>query len=319
MPDQLKILAAIPNPQGAVSYYRGVGPLSALCKQYQHVQYTLCNPYQDYQWCDIVDYDILFVIRPETQQQINLIRLAKELDIKVWIDFDDLLWGIPPSHPLHFQYRDRKLQSAISQAMHLADKISFSTQYLYKDAMEHYKLEFDKCTVLYNAIDTAQIPKHYTGGEKVLWRGGPTHEHDLISHKEQLIALSQKHTVVFYGHAPYQVIKDLPNHEVITFSGLMQYFRHLKEENYAFMYVPLEDNPFNRAKSSIAALEALLAGTLAMAPAWEEWENVALTGSRKDMFIGEAYALCRRMAEGKHHIHTVNQYRYQLIEEAIYA
>jgi hypothetical protein len=41
-----------------------------------------------------------------------------------------------------------------------------------------------------------------------------------------------------------------------------------------FVVVPLQDNPFNRAKSNIAELEAQAAGAIAIVPDWEEWRSV---------------------------------------------
>jgi hypothetical protein len=42
-----------------------------------------------------------------------------------------------------------------------------------------------------------------------------------------------------------------------------------------FVVVPLQDNPFNRAKSNIAELEAQAAGAIAIVPDWEEWKSRA--------------------------------------------
>jgi hypothetical protein len=51
--------------------------------------------------------------------------------------------------------------------------------------------------------------------------------------------------------------------------GFMGQFKRMKPWTHI---VPLTDNPFNRAKSNISALEAIYAGAIPIVPDWEEWQ-----------------------------------------------
>jgi hypothetical protein len=53
----------------------------------------------------------------------------------------------------------------------------------------------------------------------------------------------------------------------------ISYFKYLHDTNPSALIVPLHDSEFNRSKSSIAWIEACFAGSITIAPSWEEWER----------------------------------------------
>jgi hypothetical protein len=94
-----------------------------------------------------------------------------------------------------------------------------------------------------------------------------------------------------------------------------------------FVVVPLQDNPFNRAKSNIAELEAQAAGAIAIVPDWEEWRSVVRYKATEemtevDMLRAILGTLSMRMSNytpppADRSLSAVNAMRYELLTNRI--
>ncbi|MGL4559431.1 MAG: hypothetical protein ACRCV5_18185, partial [Afipia sp.] len=70
---------------------------------------------------------------------------------------------------------------------------------------------------------------------------------------------------MFFGYRP--PFLNVPRQNYRPWSGLFSYFRTMAANPPDFLFVPLEDNPFNRSKSNCALIEgAGLAGAVVVAP-----------------------------------------------------
>ncbi len=272
----IKILALIPSPAGAVSFYRGLGPLLRMQKDHPDFLSVDFGNY-DYQWCDIYPYDILFFIRPDTPEATGLIHKARSMGKRIWTDWDDLLWDTPLNHPMSPRYSDPKLKRTIAEAMSLSDACSFSTEYLEKRAIDDMGLSNTR--LIRNAVDfEMHKPAKFQCGDAYMWRGSNTHDPDLHIYKDAIIQSVLKHDrhIHFYGSMPFFIFDHIPNFQQYPFTDLLDYFKNLRAGRYSMMLVPLGPDNFNLAKSNIAALEAITAGIIPIVPDTPEWAGVGM-------------------------------------------
>jgi len=276
----IKILAAIPHAHGAVSFYRGLGPLLRLEKENpEFVSVSYCSPFQTLEWPDIMGYDVLFMIRPETLAQREMMRQCKQVGMKVWADWDDLLWDLPKDHVLYAKYADKKVRKMIAECMSMADTNSFSTSYLTDRAVDDFGIHNDR--LVENGIDFVLQPmvSKCQDGDNILWRGTHTHQSDLYAFRQSIsnAALVYNRCIDFHGYDPFFLTRELPNHRVFAFTTIPDSLENIRNPIYKYSVTPLVDNPFNRAKSNIAALESIAAGILPIVPEMTEWYGLGLS------------------------------------------
>ena len=96
----LKITIHEPAPLSAVSYYRSVGTFSYLYKINNKIQIDLPTQIS---WKVLANSDIFYIERPHQKNDIDALELARDFNVKTWIDFDDLFHCVPEYNPC---YRD---------------------------------------------------------------------------------------------------------------------------------------------------------------------------------------------------------------------
>lgn len=253
----------------AQGFYRSIVPLGELYRQenvriIENIEIT--TP-------DLAKADILFLHVPSTQSAVISADRAKKYGVKVWIDFDDLLWppgAIPMSNLAGITFRQKPAQDAFTMCLSLADVVTVSTEHLRQKMLEHYKfLKPSHVITIHNAIPDRKWPQRaeYRPTNKkarVLWRGSITHEGDIYRYKDGFKEFKNL-AYHFFGHNPVWINKQYDGH-LTDYSwtgwqpGLMEYFEQLKRFDADYVVVPLEKNDFNMAKSNIAWLEGTWAG-----------------------------------------------------------
>jgi len=262
----------IPSMFDATSFYRAAGPLSRLKKSSRNFSVNL---FENWNWATLGLCDALFLQRPYTKEHVTITEMAKDSRMKVWIDYDDLLFDVPTDNPTFFNYSKPECQAAVTNLLAMADVVTVSTH--------HLKRQLDKFAkniiVLPNCLDEARIPLADPTQKRnnlITWRGSKTHQRDVMSYAEPIIKNSQlkkDSTWQFIGDNLWFVTEYMPHDRTFVSPAMdmMEYLRHLNATAGSLMMVPLHDSNFNRCKSNIAHLEAAYSGMVTLGPAWEEW------------------------------------------------
>lgn len=269
----MKIGAMIPDRRDSTSVYRGVGPLAALRKMYDvHTEYL-----KEVSWHALRDCDVFFAQRPCNDQHLAAIKMAIDNRIPVWVDFDDDLTAIPEWSPTSMHYAALGPNTVAAAAM--ADLVTVSTRKL----TEVYRSKpGGQVFIVPNAIDTDWLPvpkvKPTKRGHKlVAWRGSSTHRWDLNLLWPAVQDIEAKRDDVrfcFFSDNPPWFIEFMKyESEFIPWMEYPRYMSALANMAPDVVVVPLYDCPLNRAKSNVAALEAIWAGAYVVAPNWEEWNG----------------------------------------------
>lgn len=296
------LMCQMPNPTDATSLYRGLGPLQALRRtgtfdRFELAVGGLVN------WASLKNCDAVFVQRPAKKDHVRIVDMAKANKKKVWIDYDDWLYGVPFSNKTHRIYNDPNTQNYMSEMIAKADVVSVSTPYLGRlvqsilariakgaQSVPGLILDPEKVVVVPNAYDLdlmsdlSDASKQPHQNKLVAWRGSGTHDKDLLGVTENLVRVIEKHldwTYNFIGEPFWLSIERLEKIPGIRETNIqltetidpIDYLGFLKTVAPALMIVPLEDGDFNRSKSNIAWLEATHAGAVTLAPDFDEWRK----------------------------------------------
>jgi len=281
-----RILAVIERPDDAMAWYRSVLPLLRL-KQIGAIEVDFMMADNKPKWDLLVQYDIIFMQRPHEVKYVDLAGIAKLHRLKVWLDFDDPLWSINPESPVHAYYQQEDTRQAIERCVNLSDIITVSTPVLAQSVKEYYNKE---AVVVLNAADLnglqwmAKDLKPAPEKPALSWRGSQTHLEDVMQFKPEMDRIDSEIDVAWrmYGADMYFARKGLKD---VTHIGMMDftlYQQTLRVDKGQIMFVPLADNHFNRCKSDIAAIEAVVAGMIPVVPSW--WElGMATFGMRAEI------------------------------------
>lgn len=280
----IRVLTRIPHPTDGVSMYRGFGPLGHL-RRIMDIEFQQLN---EFNWAVLSQAQILYMVRPATDHDVSLVKMAKKCRVPVWIDYDDHILSIPKSNPSYPFYAKESHQNNIKWLIHNADMVTASVDYL-RDELQKYRFTSSIVTVP-NAFpshmlywDEPLIPRKPI----ISWRGSRTHDKDL-SLAHEFYRATQKSLVNwqfhFFGEIDYQT-QDIfePGRAVIhPYSDVIDYMHEFHKSGTSLHLIPLEDNPFNRSKSNIAWIEASWAGAACIAPDFPEFQKPGITHFGKD-------------------------------------
>lgn len=256
----------------AISYYRMLGPLADIARRYKNVEvYESATGYA----AEIQKVDLVFLHTPNNDVSLSAIFYAKKYRRKVWVDLDDMIFAddIPEANAAWTYFNDPKAIKILDASIKQADVISVSTQTIKKRLIERYGIEENRIWVIHNAIpdDIWQSRSKFqhiglNDVKRVVWRGSFTHEGDLLLYRNG-IKPHAKLGYVFIGLKPWLLLKKygghlqkgdfIHNQWVKPVEKYLELFQSLHPH---FVFVPLEENDFNRGKSNIAWLEGTFAG-----------------------------------------------------------
>ncbi len=198
--------------------------------------------------------------RPFAQEHVGILAMAKDMNLKIILDYDDLLTDVPQENPTHQQYTANR--PYLLDCMNLADEIWCSTPAIY-DVMPF------KSVVIPNAWNDfvhpiAEKRKFNPRTRKVIYRGGGSHMGDVYESYDLLLSVINSnldYTFSFMGDRYTALeVKCGDNYHILAGQPITQYFKHFFAENSNIAIFPLMDNKFNRAKSNISFLEAVYSG-----------------------------------------------------------
>lgn len=268
----INLLLVSPQPESAVSLYRSLGPLTELRKKMDLHILFLEKPNES----TLHLADIIFMERPCTATHVSLAQTARDARVPLWIDYDDLLFGIEEENPTYAGYMNPDAQERVKTLLSLADVVTVSTAELGR-RLAPYTREAPE--VIRNGLldRFLHLQKTHNPAGSINWRGSETHVKDLFEFKDPILCAAKKYSGkkawTWMGYNPWFITQEMSREQSFIFptSPPADYFRAICEINPAIQIVPLSDNPFNHCKSDIAYLEATLAGAVCIGPQWEEW------------------------------------------------
>jgi hypothetical protein len=272
-----------------LSFYRVQGVFAYLEQEMPEIKFGYDSP--DFSWREMLHWDIVYFNRASGKESLEALNNIKALKKRIWLDFDDNTFYLDKKHQHHDHYAKSETTEIFKKILAVADVVTVTTNYL-KSIFEEYN---SNIIVIPNSYDERMFPFRDMGNierpKVVLWRGSNFHRHDLFQFKEQLIKITSENknfTWAFMGDDPW-FIKNDENENVIKYippSDAIKYYYELYNNSPLLVHVPLKNDEFNLAKSNIAMLEAVLAGTTVLAPKTEEWEHngVFTYTSEKDYY-----------------------------------
>lgn len=246
----------------ATFFYR-ISILAAIKHPDLHIEQ---KPYSgNITWSTFVGYDAIILERPSSTDDLKIIKLAKQVGLKIISDWDDDCLHVPVTNPMWHHYQ--RCKSEVMECIALSDELWVSTGGIKKA----YSLYNQNIHVIPNAHNDHLFPienKRPFNPEtkKVFWRGGGSHEADVYDMADSLIKIidrSKKWKFYFIGSRfIYMELRCGDNYQPVSSMPLMQYFDYMAKENPNVVIHPLQDNLFNQSKSNIAWLEATYCGAV---------------------------------------------------------
>lgn len=275
----MKIIAMCPDFNDATSFYRGAWPLSRLQKWHgADVYFQKSGNGESIGWAELAQYDVLFLQRPYTDWNLKILTVAKDVGLKVWLDYDDDLYHVPFQNRASEVYSEAKTKDQISKLIARADLVTFSTEKL----RETMRGKNQNAAVVPNATDfdllDLQKKPHGKKLEKsIFWRGSSTHDNDLFLYAEELKKIAVEFPewrFVFLGSPWKGILHYIPKNQVVIVPPVRipEYFGLVQALQPEIVVVPLEECLFNQCKSNIAWQEGTVAGASVLAPHWKEWK-----------------------------------------------
>lgn len=280
------VLAILPDPTDATSFYRAIGPLGYL-KRTMGAGLSLSIS-GDIDWTPLKMCDIIFQQRPFTDVHLRITQMAKSSRKKIWLDYDDNLFEVPPCNWKHEIYWRPETHTNVVEILKLADVVTVSTEHL-KQVYGPYTKQ--QPVVVPNAFDDDILgpiwETPYDRDRRLVWRGSSSHDKDLVMFTKPLYQVACAHRDWLYEFMgePFwgvtEAIRKAVGSTQIVMTKPMEpgsFFHVLKMKRPTVVIVPLEDNSFNRSKSNCAWIEATHAGAVTLAPDWPEWHRPGIVG-----------------------------------------
>lgn len=214
-------------------------------------------------WSTFLGYDTLILERPSSTDDLKIIKLAKQVGLKVITDWDDDCLHVPVMNPMWHHYQ--LCRADVMECIALSDEVWVSTPGVKKA----YSLYNNNIHVIPNAHNDYLFPVEHKKDinpetKKAFWRGGGSHEADVYSVADKLLkTINQNNKWMFHiigTRFIYIELKCGSNYQPVSGMPLMQYFDYMAKENPSVVFHPLQNNKFNESKSNIAWLESTYAG-----------------------------------------------------------
>ena len=269
----MKLLSLTITKVDSTSFYRANGVWGDLQRRMPNLNITSIDVknLRDFNWSDLNLFDVIFMQRPYSGINMQMARFVKDMNLPLWIDYDDNLFEIPLENRAYDTFMEPKIREQLIEIARLADVITVSTAAL-KQVYDNLN---SNVVVIPNALNTqflAKRPQKTTN--TVLWRGSDTHALDITMFAEPIYTAQEKYTdheFIYYGYSAWMV-PVTPNKKYFKSTDPILYFKHISQMAPKIMHVPLSDTHFNHCKSNIAYLEGTYAGAVCLVPDWPEWQ-----------------------------------------------
>jgi len=267
----VKVLALTRAPGSACEYYRGIGTLSKI----PGVEIRIAD---EVNWTVLSQVDILFAERPYSASDHEIISMARDFGVPVWVEVDDDFFNVPAYNPAKDHFWKEGVQQRHAECLAMADIVTVTTAHLREQLLEFNP----RIIVIPNAFNDYHWEWEFKPGAKnlVAWRGSATHKNDVRRYLDSMAEVQSKNKLdnqgwVFVGNDLWfaeerlmpkvtRFVEELPT---------TVYWKAIRSFGARFWHVPLLDNKFNRSKSNISWIEATYAGAVCLCPDMDEWRN----------------------------------------------
>lgn len=202
------------------------------------------------------DYDLIVTQRVGRPGVLMLLQWCRENGIATVVDADDALWAVPRDNIAwkawnggenHYDYMDL--------AAGVTDLVTVTTDALARRYARHGRVEVIPNRVPEAVLSMPSIRGEYDAEPVIGWSGTvATHPGDLQTIRSVMEELQPRVRIIGDGAGVVEAWGlDAERVEVMGPRPLQEYHQALTAVDLAV--VPLSDSPFNRAKSSLKALE----------------------------------------------------------------
>jgi hypothetical protein len=285
----IKVLLICDKPDDGISFYRSVMPFNQIQKEFDNISVSVRHPSEQLSWNIITAYDVLFISNPRAPRHLELIRTAKNYGVKVWSDYDDCYMDIPEDNVSFNIHTAGMVTQITKECLMESDVTTVSTNYLKK----YFSSYSTRINVIPNAFPIEFLNDSSLGEvtpgthDFVSWRGSNSHRRNLREYAKEITEVAKTNTdwtFKFFGFNPEFFVDEF-NYNHYESIPLYDSFYRLKKFASKIHIVTLYERPFNLSKSNIAWIEATLAGSVVLAPDWEEWRKPGIVNySSKEDF-----------------------------------
>lgn len=309
-----KILFLSPDRAHTCSFYRSAGVATNLRKQLGS-DYTISVidwPELRTDWQSLVEYDIVMMQRPFNPQMLDFAKHVKQMNIKLWLDFDDNFFTVTPENRAWPIFNDKYIQGLVKEYLAIADIVSVTTD----DLKEYYSKYSNNVVVIPNAFNDGMFDVNRLIVERdntVIWRGSDTHIYDLMHYQTAINKCTKEfpeYEFTYMGFYPW-FLAPSKNVHFQKARDIVDYFAVLYNLHPTVVQVPLFDTNFNRCKSNIAFIEGSYAGAVCIIPHW--WGEIPGTLQYKD--DATYYEAVRKVLAGEVNIKEMNELSWQYVKD----
>lgn len=261
---KLRVALLCPIVDDPTSWYRGLGPYDRLA---QENGWQLTFP-TALSWASLIGVDVLILQRPAAPEHFGVLMLAKNMGVKVIVDFDDDNLSVPKDNPTYPQYAPMHIKEALLNLARHCDVLQVTTKHM----KDKYGIYNKNTVIIPNAIDDDLVKRRPllpgSRENKFVWRGNLSQVRNLATVGQQIFNVSQQrpdYRFVFFGMDPYELTEKIPNHEVLPAVSLLDYFQVLPHIHGKALYYPLHQQDHSQARSHISWLEGTYANMAVVA------------------------------------------------------
>jgi hypothetical protein len=273
-----------PHPSDGTSFYRAWGVFNEIArKENLPILFESSNKGA---WHDFTGYDLIFMHRPHDESHVNYCNMAKRYT-KIWMDWDDDILNIPRYNPTYASYQT----NSILKLLPLADMVTTSTEAL----MDSYNAD-GEVIGNYIPLDVKYNKPMRTDNFRIAWRGSNTHDMDWYTHIAEVVKFLKGKTdveFVLIGDVHFTIEQELNRHcgmRKIKGMDTSTYFEFLQGKQVAdVLFVPLQENLFNKSKSDCAVLEGLVNGMISITPEWNNSDTYSYGKESVSATLNKAY------------------------------
>jgi hypothetical protein len=223
---------------------------------------------------DLYGYDVLMYARACGESAKTILDMAKAMNIKIIIDWDDNPFDFQPDHPDYIGWKLGDTPKTAKECAEMADAIIVTNKALAEKFSEHNANVF----VVPNAWDDYTYPEQPTINppndvKQFFYRGASAHNWDVFTATFQFVRIARTFpncTIDFHGYYAWWLVMDLGNVRMHSWKPLAQYFKGLKNHTHDVGLIPINNNDFNVCKSNIAQIEMTYAGIPTISPNYIE-------------------------------------------------